>query len=262
METDTNTNTSIYVLSLLSLAIIFLIVKGYTAQFSEKQYLLNVYMHVLLTIIVWAVGYLLIKKNSDKIEKIFGDACGWLQIMALIGILVLVFVSIYMVQKSETIAGRNLWWIAFIVSMGFIAYPIIARAEHRKVFWSTCITLIAILVSLSSLAYFDKTRRFLGWGEGLVMILLGLIIFEVIDLIVTQDFTLKSVMRRQKIYAWITIVLFSGFVLYDTQKLMEKAKEFMMKISSGQSINPNYPADSMNLFLDIVNLFSSISRVQ
>lgn len=259
METDTNANTSIYVLSLLSLAIIFLIVKGYTAQFSEKQYLLNVYMHILLTMIVWAAGYLLIKKNSDKLAKYFGNMGSGFR---LIGIILLVFVSIYMVQKSETIAGRNLWWIAFIASMGFIVYPIIARAEHRKVFWSTCIALIVILVSLSSLAYFDEARRFLGWGEGLVMILLGLIIFEVIDLIITQDFTLKSVMRRQKIYAWITIVLFSGFVLYDTQKLMEKAKEFMMKISSGQSINPNYPADSLNLFLDIVNLFSSISRVQ
>jgi tripartite-type tricarboxylate transporter receptor subunit TctC len=57
-------------------------------------------------------------------------------------------------------------------------------------------------------------------------------------------------------WKWLAVfgtVLFTAFIAYDTQRL---------KRNAAYSTTPNYPRDSLSLFLDIANLFNDLSILQ
>ena len=53
--------------------------------------------------------------------------------------------------------------------------------------------------------------------------------------------------KNKLIMSYIVIILFSIFIAYDTNRLAYYAKTCVK--------SPNYPHHSMNLFLDIINIF-------
>ena len=58
--------------------------------------------------------------------------------------------------------------------------------------------------------------------------------------------------KYSKILSYIGIVLFSLFIMYDTKKLI---------INSQNCENPDYINESLNLFLDSINLFQNMYHI-
>ena len=87
--------------------------------------------------------------------------------------------------------------------------------------------------------------------------LLGLIIFETLDLIFA-DYSSKNIQKRFWYYSLVGIVLFSGFLVYDTQK---KIKEGLLleKICTHHLRCADYPTKSLDLFMDILNMFNQLT---
>ena len=96
------------------------------------------------------------------------------------------------------------------------------------------------------LCYFHHSS--LSWGPVLFVLLLAGIVLELISIFVfgthrdRQSYIYKGFM-------YFFIVLFSFYVLYDTKMLQVRAK--LCKVA-------DYLNESLNLFLDIVNIFVRI----
>ena len=140
---------------------------------------------------------------------------------------------------------KHILWVSFVISMAVIMYPLYKKTILDNTFIKVLSTVFIITLILTLFVFFSKRETFSSWGGYLLYGLLALIIFQLMD-IIFLDYSYKKV----KIYGMITVILFSGFILYDTDVLLSKKN----------IINPDYPVESMNLFLDILNLFSGISN--
>ena len=105
---------------------------------------------------------------------------------------------------------------------------------------------------MTALGFYDS-MNFLGLGAYLFAGLLGLIAAQFLLLSLgTED-------EKKKGVQWLNIlgvILFSLYTAYDIQVLRVKASE--CKAQRNQNIHPDYPADSLGIYLDILNLFSDI----
>ena len=118
---------------------------------------------------------------------------------------------------------------------------------------STFLSLILIVGILSYLAYNSPLDTFDSWLKPMLIILCGLIFVQLIDLLFfVKGAQANSFIQRYRIYSWIGLLLFSGFLVYDTQHLIKKAHYITSVCSSkNQSICADYPKESLNIFLDI-----------
>ena len=85
------------------------------------------------------------------------------------------------------------------------------------------------------------------YGNYLVIILLSLIIFGYVNIY-------TNIELLNTIYLLLTIVIFSGFIVYDTQ-LIVGGKNNRYKIST-----QDYVMGAIALYLDIINIFVAIFR--
>merc|ERR1712151_619600 len=108
----------------------------------------------------------------------------------------------------------------------------------------------AMFFMLTAYACLTKTD-FTGAGPYLICALFGLIVFGFVSFFVSL-FCSSCFPWMQVIYAGIGAILFSMFIVYDTQKIVGGShKKF------GFSVD-DYAFAALNLYLDIINLFLMI----
>ena len=57
-----------------------------------------------------------------------------------------------------------------------------------------------------------------------------------------------------QVFAWFGAVLFTVFIAYDTQQMKVRA-------AAGSKGSPDYIEASLNLYLDVINLFSDVGHI-
>ena len=251
-------NLSIF-LSLFGIIIIYLIVTGTDNSASNpitaKRYITNIYMYILLGLIIVVSTVVTLDKYHSKP-------------LNTLGIILLSFVSLITVlttNPSNTIV-KHLAWVVFVGSIGFMSYPIVSLSLYNNTFKKLMCGLMFILLLTSYISYSMPLGSFVSWSNGLFVILCGLIVFELMDLIFLDSGSDGSnlspnpgFLSRQKIYGGVGLVLFTGFLLYDTQQIITDG--FVYELAQKASPKPvliDYPSKSLNVFLDVINLFSSM----
>ena len=116
------------------------------------------------------------------------------------------------------------------------------------------IMVVGIFVGMTALAFYDRDS-FLGFGPYLMAGLVGLIVAHVVGIVLglTGAVTAKTFHDMSQVFAWFGAVLFTVFIAYDTQKMKARA-------ATG-SKHPDYIEASLNLYLDVINLFSDVGRI-
>ena len=89
----------------------------------------------------------------------------------------------------------------------------------------------------------------LSWGTTLFVLLIGLIVIQLFALIIPGFYTSKI----NYFISYISLILFAFFMLYDTKRLMTKAR---------QCVRADYINDSMGIVLDGLNIFSDLFGIQ
>jgi FtsH-binding integral membrane protein len=204
----------------------------------EKVYIKNTYLYVCIALVLLSLTVLYIerKKPSEK------DMDSSRQIIVFIFSLICI-ISVYTIRDKTF---NHIFWVLFILSVGYTLYPAYKEYKKTGILQTTIITTIVVVGVLSVYAYKTK-RSFSGWGTYLFFGLLSLIIFQLVDLFINRKFTGE----RNKLYGYITVVLFSLFIIYDTNNLKKLAHT---------DTNPLYTRTSLSLFLDIINLFLGFGR--
>ena len=139
-------------------------------------------------------------------------------------------------------------YLFFIISIGFAVFPLYRFVDSQglaKPILLT-ITMLFIILTLTSVIFPEHLTGSIG--NYLFAILAGLVIFRLCLLL----FNSKSV-TVWRYSAYVGIVLFSMFVIYDTKIISMRANKC--------DVPYDHINNALNLFLDFVNMFSDAMMI-
>lgn len=229
---------------LLVLTVLILIVLGilYTRSFNNDiptcdGYVTNVYLYVLLGLLIVAFSIVFISKRRYAITNV----------KKLIAFIIAMFAmfSIFAI-KPENILLNHAVWLVFVISMGVMMYSIWRYSEYRGILTSSMMSVAIIFGLLTTVSFIRPDLIKLSWGGGLTIALLAGILASLIPIF----FETARTTGYQKALSAFFVFVFMMLIMYDTKFLIEKSKI---------CIYPDYPQDSLGLFLDILNLFNNIT---
>ena len=239
----------ILLLTAIGIIALYKIYVNSSKRISSNVILENVYLHILLGLILSGLTALSVD-NCPKISENVDNYRG------LIGSFILALIALFMVFTAGHNKGLQYsGFVIFMMAIGIMLHPYVTVLKYNGKGASIFLSLVVIVGLLSLIAY-KLPNMFIGWGSYLTLGLLSLIIVEAMDLIVG---TPAGLTERSKIYGWVGIVIFSGFILYDSQRLVEQARVGEMVSRYMKTNDINYPALSLSIYMDIVNLFSSLT---
>ena len=239
MKNDTKSLLPIFGSSLIMVILLFFIAMNSfkNGKFTCNKYILNTYLYIILTINIIALLCLTLEHFNVMFRFNLWQLIGLF--LVLIGIIfVLHTIDPKMVVLKHTI------WLLLILALGLITYPMYVSSE-KQVVLSSMLTTIILTVFLSVVAFIKPDLISFSLGPILLLLLIGVIVFEIAMLIIYRK-NYKNVKMLFRGISYFVIFLFMGFILYDTKMLQVRAKE---------CVNADYLLESFNIFIDILNIF-------
>jgi FtsH-binding integral membrane protein len=237
----------INILSVLGVAVIIMFTLMKTAfkknyQFTCSKYILNTYLYIVLSFIIIALALLTAEHNNvDYRLGIFEFIGGFLITIGLIAFLLQV--------DPKKIVLKHILWLLFILMIGAMFYPLYKNIYNNKTIIMAMITTITLVIVLSAFAYIRPDLISLSLGPVLLLLLITAIIMEILSLIFLRKYRMDPTSKLYKGITYFIIILFMVYILYDTKMLQIRAK---------QCVSADYINESLNLFLDILNIFVRI----
>ena len=239
-----------FLVKIFSLLLVFVVVSFFIYKKAYKNneltcnnYILNTYLYIILSIIIVSLVVLLVEKNNynyNSIGKYF-----WVIFLFTLGLLFLTM----MINPKNTLL-KHLSWLGFICLIGITMYPIYIYTKMNNVFLRTLVTTLIIVVGLTGVAFFKPELISLSWGPVLITLLFIGIIMRLLNIFMNKNPNSQN--KWSYILSYGFVILFSFLLLYDTKKLQVNAKKCVI---------PDYINESIGIFLDIVNLFANMGRI-
>ncbi len=140
----------------------------------------------------------------------------------------------------------------FAIMIGQILKPLVDRLQDKQALTRILALTTGVFVGMMALGFYDR-QNLLGFGPYLFAGLLGLIIVQILIVV------FASPAEKETAVNWIRaigVALFAVLTAYDVQVV--KAGASGCKLLKRAGMAPDYPSESLGLFLDFVNLFSYI----
>jgi FtsH-binding integral membrane protein len=250
-------NYAVWVLSLFALAVIYIIALTYSQKVTPQIYITNTYLYVLLAIIIASFSWTILDANPSIVNNIFSST--W----SFVALIVLTFVFLFFIFETSpnNFLSKHLSWFVFVLLLGILSYTFYIKNTSNNNMGYVVVILITIVSLLTWFAYTKPLDYFDSWGYHLLIILGTLIIIEFGDFLLFYDNS-EDFLTRFRFYNWIGIILFSGLLLYDTQMIRKDAIVYTDVCNKNQKecVDYPYPNESLNILLDILNLFASITN--
>ena len=150
---------------------------------------------------------------------------------------------------------QYLFFVAFAAFIGQSEHAFVELDSQKGVLTDILITVASIFAAMTALGFIDQ-QNLLGVGPYLFAGLVGLILAQVAVFLYQYFGGQSEAVNVDTTWKWLAAfgaALFTVYIAYDTQRL---------KRDAAYSKTPNYPRDSLSLFLDIVNLFNDLSILQ
>lgn len=244
---------SFLLLIILILVLIYGIYNNVKSQLTINNYIITNYMYIFTALLLFLLSNFMLEKNNVDVMRI-GN-----RLLPLFILTLLLLFGILLTPSSQQIS-LHLMWLGFIVLISVTGYPVYLLAKEEKILNKVLITLGIIFLSMSYLAYSNRLNWLQGYTSYFTIGLLGLIVFQSLDLILS-DYN-KGQSTRFWYYSIFAILLFSGLLIYDTQKIIQEA-HILENICKNRSHLEcaNYPEKSISIFLDLLNLFNNLTNV-
>lgn len=251
-----NNNRDISITTLIGILGI-LIVCTYNSAFKKgfftcNKYILNTYLYILMAFVIISLEILLFDRNNIKMDfynKIGGIGAFILTLFIIIGALILT-----MVVNPRNVILKHLCWLVLVSMFSFLAYPAYLRSKDNNTLLSVLLSLTAILLVFTAVAFIRPDFISLSWGPVLLFLLIGVILTHVIFLFTLNKRTNQENVKYIRGVSYFIIILFIFFILYDTKKIMIGAKMCIEK-------KADYINQSLGIVIDALNLFQSLSNV-
>lgn len=143
----------------------------------------------------------------------------------------------------------------FAFLMGQIMKPLIKTlADNQRLIRILSMTM-GLFVGMMLLGWYDN-QNLLGLQSYLFAGLVGLIIVDLLWYFTTSPEDAKTIKYLIDAFG---VGLFSVYIAFHMQAIKENARK--CKSFYNRGIHPDYPVMSVTLFLDVLNLFTSLSQV-
>lgn len=146
-------------------------------------------------------------------------------------------------------------FVGFAYWLGQAMKPLVKNLEDNKLLVRVLLLTTGVFLGLMAIGFYDNQNT-LGFGPYLLAALVGLIIVRLII------YAVATPEERAKAENWAALVgvgIFSLYTVYDTQIVKENARMCGSMLRKGRV--PDYPSESVGLFLDFVNLFANLSEL-
>jgi FtsH-binding integral membrane protein len=228
---------SCFVLLLLLLLYTIAINSFKKGKFTCNKYLLNTYLYIMLTFNILIIINLTLEHNKVVLP---------LSLPMLIALLFINIGIIFLIHRidPEKVVLKHMVWLLFVLIISLIVYPLYVNSSKQVVISALFTTLFLTFV-LSAVAYIKPEWISLSWGPILFFALLAVIIMELLLIFLFRN----NLGARSGLFrgiSYVVILIFMGFILYDTKRLQINAKE---------CVKADYIKESLKLFLDILNIF-------
>lgn len=232
---------------------IFFIIKNSISfnpiSFHCNNYVLNSYLYIILTLSIFITSILSFDKLNLNIKNVYTG--NYKLIILLVSFILLV--AIGMINPKYFLL-KHLIYIFWIILSGLIIFPL--YKYDKTTFDSSALGTLIIIIVLTLISVKYPTLIGENWERWLVIMLLGLFIVRLIKQFLLRKGYIEKNNKFTKLIPYITIILFSAFVLYDTKKIIINSKR------CGKEIMPDYINESLKMFLNTKNIFLSLFEIE
>lgn len=208
-----------------------------------RSYMISVYNYMALALAITGLLAMLVGTTPALSQVVFGTGLMWFFVLAPLG---MVFFLSYKIQSMSIGAAQTAFYI-FSALMGislgsvFLAYT---SESIARTFFITAGTFGAMSV------YGYTTKKDLsGWGSFLFMGVIGIIIAGLVNIFLQSS-------ALQFIVSFIGVLVFTGLVAYDTQRI----KEYYYMAPDSDSASRYAIMGALALYMDFINLFIHLLR--
>lgn len=154
---------------------------------------------------------------------------------------IFLFVLLFLISFAQPGPFKYFLFATFSILIGQIIAPQVKSLEAKGQLREVLASVAGIFLGMTVVGFVDK--GLLGFGGYLMAALIGLIVARLFLIVVKLGDPTSDVTKTNTLLNWVGTVLFAVFVAYDTQVLKQRK-------------NKDYVDASLNLFLDIINLFT------
>ena len=141
-------------------------------------------------------------------------------------------------------------FVAFAFWLGQSLHLVVSKLEKKQKLKQVLVLTVGIFLGMMAIGFYDNQNT-LGFGAYFMAALAGLIIAQIFLIFFYSK-------EAQSIIAFFGASLFSLLVVYDTQVIKKNKQVCSVHLKRG--IRPNFPKESLGLFLDFINLFTNLSQ--
>ena len=169
----------------------------------------------------------------------------------LLGLSVGSMIGTQLVDYNRNWALKNMLFTGFIGTMSLSLVPLIHMYSVPIIF-DAAIASGAIMGSLGLVAYNSPSEQFLNWGGPLAIGLGGMLGVSLLSMLYPGSPALHNM------WLYGGLALFSAFTLYDTQKIIYRAKTDYVYDPINQSLS--IYMDAINIFIRMVMILGGSNR--
>lgn len=170
----------------------------------------------------------------------------WLDLLINFGILLGLLFAVQMTPTGSAL--KYIAFAAFAFYFGQVFKPLVEKLKDRQLLTRVLAMATGVFVGMMALGFYDK-QSLLGFAPYLIAGLFGLIIAQLVVIFFVDE--KKGAFR---ILDSVAVILFAILTAFDIQ-VLKQVKAVCRSIRGG----PDYPAHSVGLYLDFINLFSNIA---
>jgi FtsH-binding integral membrane protein len=230
------------VLIVLLLSVMVAIFNIYKAKVNSMSYLKGIYLYILMAIIFIT----LLSKYTSKMSITDSQNITKMIILYFIS----AFAGLCLIYNDKIFVNHlGLALLCFALSL------IIGTIFRDSTNIINALIMTSIVVCIFTFIVFNSNEKqllnFKSWIPYLTLMLFGIIIVDLVGIC-----TLNITENFSNVMSIITVLVFMGFILADTSKILLKSKN--LKCLTHECIN--YPKESISLLLDYVNIFVNMNK--
>lgn len=209
----------------------------------SSQFIGYTYAHLLGALAVVGVS-----AENNLIKEL-----GW---VGYIGALILDIILFFVLLTMNPGPMKYFIFFLYLVILGQFTAYLVDRLEEKGTLRKVLASVAGIFITMTVVGFIDK-QNFLGFGGLLFVALLGVLLGRV-GLLIYEGTGGNELLANntRNILSWVSTVLFTVYVAYDTQVLKEEAKVGLRK-----GVKADYINSSFALFLDVLNLFANLGDI-
>ena len=248
--------------TLIIIVVICILIGNYAfknGSLTCDHYVLNTYLYIILAILLVFMVVLI----NDK-YGIFNSFLLWMSQGSMIRIIIICIILLILLLglsyallkvNPNNIVASNTIWTLLILILGILLIPTIWFGRLENVVGIAGISTILITIGVGLLGYYygDEIVTF-DWDKYLNYALMALIGIIFIGMFIIEN--PETMFNFIFIISILILIIFILLLLSNHKKLKENSE----KCIDGKTV-PNYPVESFNIFIKMLNIFRELIRI-